>query len=189
MAMDKTFADTLELVDDRLRLRPWRSDDAPWLVEAVRESIASVGQWLPWCHANYGPDDARAWIADCQSGWQSGKLFAFPIFDAHSGMLLGSIGLNQLNAKHRSANLGYWIRQTCQGHGFAPAAVRLVAKFGFERLGLTRIEIIVLPENLPSRRTAEKSGASFEGMARNRLWIGEQAHQAAVYSLIQADLC
>ena len=188
MAMDKTFADTLELVDDRLRLRPWQRDDAPRLVEAVHESIASVGRWLPWCRADYGPDDARDWIADCQSGWQSGKLFAFPIFDVHSGLLLGSIGLSQLNAEHRSANLGYWIRQTCQGHGLATAATRLVAKFGFERLGLIRIEIVVQPENLPSRRTAEKSGASFEGMARNRLWIGEQSHHAAVYSLIEADL-
>lgn len=188
MATDKTFADTLELVDDRLRLRPWREDDAPRLVEAARESTASVGQWLPWCHANYGFDDAHGWISHCQSGWLNGNIFAFPIFDAGSGILLGSIGLNQLNSEHRSANLGYWIRQASQGKGVATDAIRLVARFGFERLGLIRIEIIVRPENLPSRRTAEKSGASFEGMARNRLLIGEQAHHAAVYSLIEADL-
>lgn len=188
MATDKTSADTLELVDDRLRLRPWRSDDAPMLVEAVQESIASVGHWLPWCHANYGLDDAQGWIALCRSGWHRGKFFSFPIFDANSGTLLGGIGLNQLNAEHRSANLGYWIRQTGQGHGFATAAARLLAGFGFEQLGLIRIEIIVLPENLPSRRTAEKIGASFEGIARNRLWTGGQAHDAAVYSLIEADL-
>ena len=186
--MDKTFADALELADDRLRLRPWRSDDAPRLVEAAQESIASVGQWLPWCRDNYGLDDAQGWISHCQSGWHGGNLFAFPIFDAGTGILLGGIGLNQLNAEHRSANLGYWIRQTGQGHGFATDAVRLVAGFGFEQLGLIRIEIIVLPENLPSRRTAEKSGARFEGIARQRLWLGEQAHDAAVYSLIEGDL-
>ncbi|MDE2248527.1 MAG: GNAT family N-acetyltransferase [Xanthomonadaceae bacterium] len=188
MVMAQTSAEVPELADDRLRLRPWRQDDAPALVAAARESTASVGRWLPWCHAGYGPDDAREWIAACESGWRGGKCFAFAIFDARSGALLGGIGLNQLNAEHRSANLGYWIRQGCQGHGFATAAVRLVARFGFRRLGLLRAEIVVLPQNLPSRRTAEKSGARFEGIARHRLRSGERARHAAVYALVEADL-
>lgn len=188
MVANKTLKDTIELHEGRLRLRPWRDDDAAPLVEAVQESFDSVGRWLPWCHPGYGHDEAADWITHCRSGWLSGQHFAFPLLEATSGRLLGGVGLNQLAPLHRRANLGYWIRESSQQQGLASAAARMVARFGFERLGLIRIEVIVLPENGPSRATAKKIGAQFEGIARNRLWVDERARDAAVYSLISQDL-
>lgn len=178
----------LELTDGRLCLRPWQERDGSALVEAARESTETVGRWLPWCHADYGMDDAVSWVAHCQAGWRSGEIHAFAIVEAASGQLLGGIGLNQRNWLHRGANLGYWIRQSRQGQRWACAAARLVARFGFEQLGLIRIEIITLPGNHASQRTAEQVGARFEALARQRLWVGGQALDARVYGLIPADL-
>ena len=179
---------TLELGDDRLRLRPWQDDDADRLFEAARESVASVGRWLPWCHAEYQRHESAAWIARCRKGWHAGEHVALPIFDAAGAELLGAVGLNQFNRAHRIANLGYWVRQSRHGQGIAAAACRLAACFGFAQLGLARIEIVVLPDNHASRRTAEKLGAQFEALARQRLWMDGQPHDAAVYALIPADL-
>lgn len=177
-----------ELTDGRLRLRPWQEGDAAALLEAARESTATVGRWLPWCHAGYGADDAAAWIACCRAGWHTGELHAFAIFEARSGQLLGGAGLNQHNLAHRSANLGYWLRQSRQGKGLAAPAATLAARFGFEQLGLVRIEIVILADNHASQRTAERVGARFEALARQRLWAGGQAHDARVYGLIPTDL-
>jgi ribosomal-protein-serine acetyltransferase len=179
---------TPALVDGRLLLRPWRSTDAGELHDAVRESVASVGRWLPWCSADYGLERAEAWVAQCRDHWRSGEQLAFAVRDAASDELLGGCGLNQFNAMHRSANLGYWVRTSRQGQGIASAAARLVARFGFGELGLVRIEIVTLPDNRASRRVAAKLGAVFEGMARQRLWAWHRAHDAAVYALIPADL-
>ncbi|WP_189440181.1 GNAT family N-acetyltransferase [Rhodanobacter panaciterrae] len=179
---------TWELVEEPLRLRPWQAQDAEDLFDAARSSVASVGRWLPWCHAGYERADAHAWISHCQDGWSRGEHFAFPIFDLHTGELLGGAGLNQRNRQHRSANLGYWVRQSRHGEGIAAHAAALVARFGFEQLGLIRIEIVVMPDNHASRRTAEKTGARFEAIARQRLWANGLAHDAAVYGLTQADL-
>jgi RimJ/RimL family protein N-acetyltransferase len=110
------------------------------------------------------------------------------VFDTATGELLGGVGLNQRNRLHRSANMGYWVRQSCQGQGVAAAAGRLVAGFGFQWLGLVRIEIVILPDNRPSLRTAEKIGARFEGVARQRLCMREQPDDAAIYGLVPADL-
>jgi ribosomal-protein-serine acetyltransferase len=178
----------LELVEEPLRLRPWQRRDAEGLLDAARSSVASVGRWLPWCHAGYGLDEAHAWIGHCQDGWSRGELFAFPMFDRRTGELLGGCGLNQLNHQHRCANLGYWVRQSRHGEGIATRAAVLVARFGFEQLGLIRIEIVVMLDNHASLRTAEKTGAHFEAVARHRLWANGQAHDAAVYGLIPADL-
>ena len=188
MVAYETLNDAIELTDGRLRLRPWQDDDATSLVEAVQESVDSVGRRLPWCQAGYAQDQAIAWIAHCRAGWQSGCHFAFPLFDAATGRLLGGIGLSAVEHVHHRANLGYWVRQSCQQQGVATAAARLFMRFGFEQLGLIRIEIVVLPDNRPSRATAEKVGARFEAIARNRLWVNERARDAAVYSLIPQDI-
>lgn len=185
---DQMIPATVELTDGRLRLRPWQDRDAPALLDAVRESIAEVGRWLPWCHAGYGADDAVAWVTHCQARWRSGDHFAFGIFDAVSGELLGGIGLGQRNRLHRSANLGYWVRQSRHRQGIAASAAALVARFGFARLELIRIEIIALPDNRASRGTAEKLGARLEAIARHRLWERGQPRDAAVYALVARDL-
>lgn len=188
MLTNETPDIAIELSDARLRLRAWQERDVEQLVDAVHESVDGVGRWLPWCHADYGRDEAMDWIARCRAGWEAGNHFAFPLFDVDSGRLLGSAGLSQLDALHRRANLGYWVRQARQRQGIGAAGARLVARFGFERLGLARIEIVVLPENQPSRAVAEKTGALCEAIARNRLWIHDHAHDAAVYGLIARDL-
>jgi ribosomal-protein-serine acetyltransferase len=178
----------LEIEDGRLRIRPWQQRDADGLFEAARESLDSVGRWLPWCHADYRPSDATAWIEHCTKAWLAGEHFAFSIFDRITGEFVGGVGLNQINRAHRSANLGYWVRQSRQGQGIAASAAMLAARFGFERLGLVRLEIVTLPDNRSSRRTAETLGARFEAMARQRLWMHGQAMDAAVYALIPQDL-
>lgn len=176
------------LADGGMYLRPWQPRDGGVLVEAVHESLTSVGRWLPWCHAGYDMAEADAWIAHCRAGWTSGDEFAFGVFDQASDELLGGVGLSQRNRTQRSANLGYCIRQSCQGRGLAARAAGLAVRFGFERLGLVRIEIIAMADNRASRRTAEKLGARFEAMAPQRLRAWDRAWDAAVYGLVPADL-
>lgn len=177
----------LELAEAALLLRPWRVQDAPALCEAVQESVDTVGRWLPWCHAAYGLDEALAWASSCRDGWIAGDHYAFGVFEAATGALLGSVALNQRNRLHRSASMGYWIRRSSQGRNIARQAAKLAARFGFGTLELIRIEIVVLPDNHASRRVAEKAGARLEAIARNRLWMHGQARDAAVYALVPGD--
>lgn len=176
------------LADGRLVLVPWREADAPELCAAVRESIASVGRWLPWCNADYDIGQAQSWVDLCAAQWRSGQQFAFAVREAVSGELLGGCGLSQLENPHRHANLGYWVRESRQRQGIAVEASQLVTRFGFEALGLARIEIVAMPDNHASRRVAEKLGALSEGLSRQRIWGWDRAHDAAVYALIPSDI-
>jgi RimJ/RimL family protein N-acetyltransferase len=177
-----------ELVADGLRLRPWRMDYAAALQEAAVASAASVGRWLPWCRADYTLDDARYWVDHCRRGWLAGEHFAFAIYDAADDALLGGVGINRIDAVHRTGNLGYWVRASQQRKGIAMRASRRVASFGFEQLSLQRIEIVVMPHNLASSNTALGLGAGFEGIARARLWAEGSSHDACVYGLVRSDL-
>jgi len=173
----------VELSSPHIGMRPYRDDDAQLLFIAASESVDTVGRWMPWCHAGYVVDDSVVWVKRCQASWHSGDEYNFGLFDPE-GRYVGGAGLNHFNRDHNIANLGYWVRQARQREGFAGAAVQCLARFAFEALGLTRIEIVAAADNIASRRVAEKSGAEFECLARNRLVIGGVPVTAAVYSLI-----
>ncbi len=177
-----------ELSDNFIRLRRYRVADVPLLFAAVRESIKEISRWMEWCHPAYSIEESSTWVLSRDEAWASGAEYGFVITDAQTGMLLGGVGLNFLRRENQSANLGYWVRTSQAGRGVASAATILTARFGFEELGLTRIEIVAAVGNLASQRVAEKVGATREGVLRNRLIINGQPHDAVMFSLVPQDV-
>lgn len=164
--------------------RPLVPDDAPGFVAAVRESVATVAPWMPWAHEDYSTDEALSWISLCQQGWVKRDSFEFGIFDAATGTFAGGCGLNHFNQLHGFCNLGYWVRQSFQRCGVATEAIGALADFGFSELPLGRIEIVVGVGNAGSLRAAHKAGAVQEGVARNRIKLGERHIDAHMLSLL-----
>jgi ribosomal-protein-serine acetyltransferase len=177
-----------QLRGPRLLLRPFEATDAEAFVEAVRESVASVGQWMPWCHAHYSLAEAQAWLGNCRDGWEQGRQREFGVFDAQTGQLLGGGGLNGLNAHLALANLGYWVRQSAQRHGVALEAAVLLARHGFAELGLQRVEIVVAQGNQPSAAVARRVGATCEGLLRHRVRTPRGLEDAWMFSLLPPDV-
>jgi len=176
------------LTDGTLRLRPWRHDEAGLLVELLHASRDSVGRWMNWYTPDYAATDALGWIAAVERGWQDGEgECALAIEAGSEGVPQGCVGINQFRFEHRTANIGYWIGQPHQGRGLAAQAVRLLAPHAFARFALRRLEIVVAEGNGASRRAAEKTGARFEGIARQRLVVHGASVDAAMYALVAGD--
>ena len=175
------------LTDGTIILRAPRLEDAPAHCEAVLESLAQTGRWLDWAHDGYGVGDSSAFIARAIAGHESGEMYEFHIVD-ETGTFLGGCGLNRLDTRFLKSNLGYWVRTKAAGRGVATAATRLLARFGFEQLGLQRIEIIAAVDNVVSQRVAEKAGAQREGILRNGIRYHGRNIDAVCFSLIPKDL-
>ena len=158
------------------------------LFDAVRESIPEISPWLPWCHSDISKEELAGFIQISLGGWKDQSQFQFAILDANAGTFLGGISLNHWAKSNRLANMGYWVRTSATKCGVASEAVRLVAAFGFHDLGLSRIEIAAIPSNVASRRVAERAGAKFEAVVRNRLVMHGNAYDAALYSIVPADI-
>lgn len=176
------------LQSPRILIRPHEAHDVDPLFAAVRESIAEISPWLPWCHAGFSREELAAFIEISRKGWVEGSQCQFAIFDAATSQALGGISLNHIARPNRLANMGYWVRTSATRHGIASEAVQLVAAYGFRELGLTRIEIAAIPQNVASCRVAERAGAKFEAVARNRLVMHGRAYDAALYSLVPGDI-
>ena len=176
------------ILSDGLCIRPLVEADIDPFVAAARESVVTVGAWMPWCTATYTAKEAQAWIDECTANLAARSAYDMGIFSHDGEMFLGGIGVNQISWRWNLGNIGYWVRESCQRKGIAPRAVRAAAQFGFGYLKLTRLEIVIAVGNEPSRRVAERVGATFECTARNRLVLDERPVDAWVYSLIPGQL-
>ncbi len=186
MAID-TLPYPTDLTDGVVTLRAHRSGDAEPLAEAVRESVDTVGRWQDWCHAGYDTADADQWMALARKSWLLADGFEMLIVNANTSRILGGMGVNQRNKEQRFANLGYWVRQSEQGRGIATRAGRLAIGFAFASVRVARLEIVVAEHNLPSRRTAERLGGTFEGILRKRLVLKGDSLDCAMYSVVLGD--
>jgi len=167
-----------------LTFRPFDDDDASAFAAAARESVASVGRWMPWCTTTFSEQDALAWFQTCRIGRASDAAYEFGIFSPDSGEFLGGCGLNAVNQEHLFCNLGYWIRQSAQRQGVARRSVQALKRHAFDTLGLRRLEIVVAEGNVASEGVARQAGAQFEGVARNRLHLHGTSVPALIFSLI-----
>jgi len=163
-------------------IRPYRLDDAEAVVEAVRESIAELQPWMPWCHPGYSLTDSRSWLEIQVPAFEQRTAFEFAIVSAE-GRYLGGCGLNQIDKANHRANLGYWVRSGATRQGVATSVVRQIREWAFQTTDLIRLEIVVAVGNSASHRVAEKVGAVREGTLHRRILLHGAARDATMFSL------
>lgn len=176
-----------EITDGVILMRPFHFSDAEETFAAVRESLADLKPWMNWAYDGYSIQDAKEFIRITRARWQEGTLYAFAITDAKSGSVLGGCSLSHIHPVYHLCNLGYWVRTSRRGEGIAVRATKLASRYAFERVGLIRVEIVVAIANAASKRVAEKAGAHYEGILRNRMVVGRDIYDAHMYSLIPQD--
>jgi ribosomal-protein-alanine N-acetyltransferase len=118
---------------------------------------------------------------------RSGRVLPFVVtFD---GTLVGQLTVGNIQyGSLRGAHIGYWISQEYAGRGIIPTAVAMATDHAFGGLGLHRVEIAMRPENLPSRRVAEKLGFRYEGERASFLHIDGEWRDHLVYVMFDRDV-
>lgn len=167
-----------------VRIRPYLVDDAPDVWAAVRESMAELQPWAPWCHPAYAIDETRLWLAEQVRAFQTRTAFTFAI-TSDDGAYLGGCGVNQIDSLNQRANLGYWVRTSATKRGVATTAARLLRDWAFANTDVVRLEVLVAVGNSASRTVAERAGAAYEGTLRSRLIVHGTRHDAVMYAFIR----
>lgn len=174
-------------LDRDIEIRPLGLKEAPALYDAVRHSLDAISEWEAWCTPNYSLADAKLFLQRSIEQWDMRLAYDFNIIARATGLVIGSVAVNQISHLNQLGNLGYWVRTGHTGKGLAVRAAHAAATFAFTKTDLTRLEIVAQVANSRSRRVAEKTGATFECLARNRLVFHDEPRDASVYSLIPAD--
>jgi RimJ/RimL family protein N-acetyltransferase len=174
------------LTDEVVMLDDLRDTDVDAIVTCCDDP--EVARWLP-LPSPYTATDARAFLASIQGLSEAGDSLAFAIRDAIDGAYLGTIGLHFARCRAGEAEIGYLVSPAVRGRGVARRAVRLLADWALRNYGCRRVELLVQPGNVASRRAAEGAAAAFEGTRRNGLALRSgTVTDAAVYALTSEDL-
>lgn len=145
-----------EMETDRLRLRGSRESDLdPYMAltgdpEAMRyltkgETLDREGTWRQ--------------IALIVGHWALRGYGFWAVEEKSTGLFLGRVGLWRPEA-WPGLEVGWALCRAAWGQGFATEAARASLAYGFDRLGLAEIISLIVPENLPSIRVAERIGAT-----------------------------
>ena len=156
----------VEIAAGWLQLTPWTGDLAPEIVELISDQ--EFRRW--YVHPpELGADAAERFIRSRAERWRSGDLLSLAVRDATTGGLVRDVQLSDLSPWDGSAWIGYSTAPAARGRGVAPHAVGVLTRWGFEALGLHRIQLGHAVENPASCRVAIKAGYPAEGILRSSL--------------------
>src|SRR5205823_4889241 len=95
----------------------------------------------------------------------------------------GAIGLVYYLGNVGAPGMGYILSPRFWGQGLMSEAVRGALAYGFERLGLDRVELWIDTRNIASQRLAERTGFKRRGAFRMKYPRETQSHEKLVYGL------
>ena len=79
----------------------------------------------------------------------------------------GAGGLNSLSKEHKKAEIGFWLLKNYWGQGIMTETMPIICNYGFEQLGLYRIEGIVETDNLNCKNAIKKLDFKHEGTMKD----------------------
>lgn len=99
----------------------------------------------------------------------------FGIFDKEKDLHIGNLKLEPIDREKKSAVVGILIgNKYFWGKGLGTEAINLVVKYAFEELGLEKIELGVIANNLWAIRSYEKAGFKIDEVQKNAIRHGEE---------------
>jgi ribosomal-protein-alanine N-acetyltransferase len=101
--------------------------------------------------------------------------------------LVGTCGYHKWDKRHRRAEIGYDLGPRSWGQGIMSEALAEVFRYGFEQMGLNRIDALVYPQNTRSVRLLAKLGFRKEGLLREYFRLGDEYYDHLLFSLLGND--
>ena len=146
----------MELITDRLVLRPWTEADADNLYRYAKDpDVGPIAGWPPHQNAEESLQIIRSVLngAECYAICRK----------EDRGCAIGAIelmrnGSTDMTVRDDECELGYWLGKPFWGRGYMPEAVLEIVRHGFEDLGMTTIWCGYYDGNSKSKRVQEKAG-------------------------------
>jgi RimJ/RimL family protein N-acetyltransferase len=155
------------LTGELVELRALREDDLWQLVEwwSLQELAAMQVS---------GPTHPRpsAALSEMFRAWSqnSGTDVGLSVVTRDAGQLAGHVGLHGAGVKDRCATLAILIGPPYQRRGLGSDAIRILLRYGFDELGLHRIQLSVNGYNTAAIAAYAKAGFVEEGRRRDAVF-------------------
>ena len=163
----------MKLQTERLSLVPFSRELAEPLAKLYTADWPNLAPWSPERDSSFFTTEGQLErLSERIEAAEEGKEASFAVYVEESGGLIGTVEVTEIvRGPLQQAFLGYWIAASSGGRGFATEAVKRVADYALEELGLHRLEAGIMPRNVRSIRVIEKAGFWCEGVSHSFLQI------------------
>jgi ribosomal-protein-alanine N-acetyltransferase len=142
----------------RLLLRRYTLADTDALLPVLGDPAAM--EFYPAPFDRQGVED---WIARSLERYRRDGHGLWAMVLKDSGEVIGDCGCTLQEVEGRNhVEIGYHVRRDLWGSGYATEAAQACKDYAFRTLGASRVISMIRPENIRSRRVAEKNGMTCE---------------------------
>lgn len=163
-------------------LRPWHETDA-----ADLQSIVGSTPDLNTQIGKAALEDVAAARDFIKSNlkWQPDAAYNFAI--DLGGRAVGNIGLSNIDNRHRTAWMSYWVSSHVRGQKLATRGAASLANWAINELSLFRIELGHRTNNPASCKAATRAGFIPEGIERSKLQYGDTRFDVETHARLASD--
>jgi RimJ/RimL family protein N-acetyltransferase len=137
------------LTDGVITLRAPRAADIDRITAAAQDP--ETQKWALALPSPYLREHAIAFIERSAAEAQAGTAYSF-VAAGEQDQVIAAMRVGA------DGEIGYWVAPDARGHGVATRAVTLLRDWAHDELGLQRMRMQIHPDNVVSRRVAEKVG-------------------------------
>ena len=146
------------LETERLILRHLTLDDVDSIFAVIGDP-----ETMKFYPQTFTREDAVRWVTRSQERYRSDGYGLFAVVLKSVSEVIGDCGLMRQEVEGESMlEVGYHFRRDRWGHGYATEAARMCMTYAFRDLAARKVISLIVPENLPSRRVAERNGMTVE---------------------------
>ncbi len=176
---------------DGVRLRAWREDDGPRLVEAANDPVLRA--WLPDTPLPRSLGAVPDYLTRVHLGAATNGRLAWCVAEGGTDLALGNVALFEFEEEgdDLTAQVGYWSHPDGRGRGVMTTALRLMTGWALRRtadggLGARRLYLLTSARNAGSRRLAERVGFEHVGTERASAPVADGGYEDnALYDLLR----
>ncbi len=150
----------------RLMLRPVQPGDGVHMFAAKQESFAELRKWMPWAKELGTAEDSEITAREAYAKFIRREDIMIAGFEQDSGQFVIGTGLHRFNWDLRIFEIGYYVRTSATGKGYASEASNALTRYAFSALSASKVTIGHAAENHASARVIEKLGFEKEAVLR-----------------------
>lgn len=182
--INKNFKPFPKLETQRLVLRQIDNSDVTSLFEILSDpKVAEFDYFYPVKSI----EEAGKFIKRYTEEIEENEEITWGIVLKESNKLIGTCCLGDFEDGSRRTEIGYDIKQSEWGKGYATEAVKSVIEYGFNKMNLNRIEATITPGNDASVKVLSKLNFTQEGIVRERDLIKGKLEDGIIMSILKRE--
>ncbi len=138
----------------------------------------------------WGPnteDETRVFVETAVAAWQEDPQVRYPFSAVDDGLVVGGGELEIVDRRFRRGEISYIVHPELWGRGYATMIAKALIAYGFDELGLHRIQATCDPRNPASAAVLRKAGLRHEGLMRGTMKIRDGWRDSELFAILATD--